>query len=152
MEITAKYLEQLSPGYVRRHGVTPEDVDKANFLRERIEACRDLLYPKPGDTVVMIGPKVRYENGYLEKANLTEHNAMSVRAFAPFVSVCDNDFPWFSASSGYRLGLREGDVMSPAGTGIRMFKAWGHDGPSEDGAFTFPAMVNVWELRSDQIY
>lgn len=152
MEITAKDLENGSPAYAMRHGVTPEDVDKANFLRGRIENGRNRETPMPGDTVVMIGPKRTYRNGYLQGRDPASYGSMCACPQKPFVSLCDLDGPHFGASGGYWISLEDGETLEYAGTGERSFVAWGHDGPCADGAFSFTATVNVWKMRSGRIY
>jgi hypothetical protein len=151
--ITKNIIEELtSYQYKTYHGVKNSDIEKANLLAKLIEKREKT--PTPGDIIICKGPAKIYINGHLEKKP-EEHSSICVQPYIPFVfSNCVNE-EWsiiFSTSGGYWLSVSEHEELKYVGKKRKPFKTWGHCGPCSDGAFVFPAIVNIWELYSENIY
>lgn len=159
MEITKEIIQKYSQLYNHNHGVLPQDVKKANHLKNLIEKTRNRNYPKAGDIVIVCGLKKEYPNGHIEKDEINEYSAMCVEPYKPFVFESDcKEKPIFSTSGGYWCCIPEDDLNDARkmfeyiGTKEKLFITWGHCGACGNGAFTFPATVNVWKVFLESIY
>lgn len=157
--ITKMELIILSCVYHTYHKVKDEDVEKARMLIQRIEDQRREDRPVPGDVIICKGPKKTYNNGHLEK-DPYEFSSICTVPSKPFVSGSFQLFStkepserlYYTTSGGYWLGELDYNMFTYKERRRKLFKAWGHCGPCGDGAFTFPAVVNVWELFLEYIY
>lgn len=137
--------------YHHEHGVNDYDVEKANMLKEAIEKSRIRNIPRSGDIVICKGPNVVYPNGHLELNNPADYSAICVQPSLPFTFLCDEELS-FSTSGGYWFSVPDISFMQYVGTREKLFKSWGHRGACGNGAFSFPAIVNVWEVFLESIY
>ena len=150
-----------SERYTRQHGITQGDIDKANKLTKLIEARSDKL-PQVGDIVICTSPggKVFYGAGHLEntiedwRSNWYKEpkGSICVQPYVPFISANNADKISANTSGGYWFGYYDNSELKPAGKRTKLFLAWGHCGACANGAFSFEAIVNVWEYENEKIY
>ena len=151
--ITQSDIIDKSYLYNQEHGVKESDVIKANRLRDALESSRRDDTPCEGDIMICRGPSgVVYEGGHVESSDLTTHSAICVRPSAPFVFEQEGGDPSCSVSGGYFFNVDKDTKPVLKGKAEKSFKAWGHCGACGNGAFYFPATVNVWEICSDSVY
>jgi hypothetical protein len=152
-----------SGSYHHNHGIEDSDIVKANRLKKLIEESRDRNKPKKGDIIIARGPKRVYNNGHIQEEAINDYSAMCVQPYVPFCSrfhdtETDTDHLGMSTSGGYWFKIPCDDLdeaiemLEYKGTRSKLFKDWGHCGPCGDGAFTFEATVNVWEVFLESIY
>lgn len=150
--ITHDDIIKISRGYHREHGVKESDVMLANVLREALEGSRRDT-PVVGDIIICRGDNdVVYEKGHLDRGDLTAHSAICVRPSNPFVFFRKGEAPALDTSGGYWFSADENTKPVYKGQAEKTFKAWGHCGACGDGAFSFTATVNVWEIYSKSVY
>lgn len=163
MKLTKQDIIKHSRGYHHTHEVTDSDVEKANIGVQWIERTRSKEHPVIGDIFICKGPNdVIYNNGHLDNSGVTEYSAICVKPYVPFLSLPlyrwtdldKNRLPSFSTSGGYWFSIPEDkiDQIKYVGTRKKLFNAWGHCGACGNGAFTFEAEVNVWEIYLESIY
>lgn len=130
-------------------------VNKTALLVSLLEKRLKLKEPLPlaGDIVICKCPEKVYDEGHLNLDNPERHSAICVRPYVPFVFANDGESGvHFSTSGGYWLSAPKKEMLSYVGVREKTFKAWGFYGPCADGAFTFTAKVNAWEIFLDSIY
>ena len=153
-ETLKKRIKELSGSYDHEHRVSDKDVLKAKGLIRLIEATRDKETPVIGDAVICKGKgkheKAVYNFGHLDRRP-EEYTSVCTQPYVPF-AFGNNGKLSLSTSGGYWLGRLNKDDFKYIGTRVKKFVTWGMCGACGNGAFTFEAKVNVWELYSDQIY
>ncbi len=146
--ITKQEIITLSKTYNHIHKVLDYDFQKANRLQKALENRNQV--PTPGDIIICKGPTITYKNGHLN-TEPENYSSICVQPYIPFISCNKDGEISFSTSGGYWLST-ETEMLVYKGKQEKIFKSWGHCGGCGDGAFNFPATVNVWELFLESIY
>ena len=148
--ISKQDIIDLSFRYNITHRVTESDVREANELQKMVES-RDEV-PTPGDVIICKGPSKVYNSGHLEREP-KEYSSVCTQPYVPFVfKNIDETDVYFSTSGGYWFSVPDEKILIYRGKREKIFKTWGHCGPCANGAFHFPAVVNVWEVFLESIY
>ena len=150
-------LRRMNLSFIREHGdLDADDFAKMRSLTAAIEGARDFSgnpVSLPGDTVVGAyhGGKHPFEKGMLDTPQPwygEDELNLCAGPYPPFVSLTDRrpEGYSFSMSGGPFFKIAPAD-LEYAGTDVRVFTDFGHDGPCKDGAFVFPAKVNRWKVK-----
>lgn len=130
-------------------------VNKTALLVSLLEKRLKLKEPLPlaGDIVICKGPEKVYEEGHLNFNNPEDYSAICAQPYVPFVFANDDKLSvHFSTSGGFWFSAPKKEMLTYVGVKEKLFQAWGASGACADGAFTFTAKVNVWEIFLDSIY
>lgn len=141
-------LMPLNESYHDDHTLTEEDVDKVNYLVERIESTRSQSKPKAGDRLLYTSKDGDYSPvAFLEK-NKDGELYVCIKPMVPFVWETDGKII-YDVSGGPFCGIHE-KGLKYAGTVGNRFKTWGHDGMRANGAVYFHAGVSMWEYTEPE--
>lgn len=152
--ITKSELLQYNTSYDFEHTLTDSDVEIANAYILAIENSRSFQYPEAGDILFCKnkkGERIMYHIDNMEnwKMSLCEN------AYVPFTSVrftgghrasislSTSGGPWSS------MEFEKTKIKRHVLRKKKLFKFWGHCGPTGNGAVEIPANVNVWEVEEE---
>lgn len=157
-------LESLKSNYlnydhIKRHGISPVDVENVNWTIALLEVSRKKETPIKGDIIQCSSPSdgmIHYPNGHLDLSIEAEFASICVKGSPPFVfhngkEIGSFSFS-FSCSGGYWLSEQELEMYEYIGRKRKMFCQWGSCGAAWNGAIYFQAIVNVWRLIREDIY
>jgi hypothetical protein len=142
MEYTLETLIEVNTGYHHQHRVTASDVEKANRVKQAIEASRSDTTPKAGDIVQLTTKHGDYyAKVHIEGTNEDGKLSVCERPYVPFVIV-DGQTVNTSTSGGAWCAIPA--KLERVGVAQKAFHDWGHVGACANGAITIMAQVNVW--------
>lgn len=141
-------LRPFNESYHDDHILTEEDVDKVNYLVERIELSRSQSKPKAGDRLLYTSKHGDYSPiAFLEK-NKDGELYVCIKPMVPFVWETDGKII-YDVSGGPFTGIHERELKY-AGDVNNRFKTWGHSGMRANGAVHFQAKVSMWEYTEPE--
>ena len=145
-------LDEINQRYIREHGpITPDAVQLIERLTKEIEDRTEIGKPAPGDVVVCIGPKKRYESGHLEAGHypfVTDPAILSGCTIPDRPHISSDGR--IQASGGYWFAAPILHLVH-VGRRRKLFWTWGRL-PCASGGVYFYAMVNVWQFTDEKIY
>ncbi|MEM4992215.1 DUF4121 family protein [Priestia sp. SB1] len=153
--MTAYTLETLknfnyNSSYDREHRLTVSDLEKANNWVEFIEDTRSDDTPQVGDIVEFTNKYGDwYEDTHIDGIEENELEIME-RPSVLWVSKSKDGTLCTPGTSGSGSNYIPSELKL-IGKRKKVFKDWGHCGPTGNGAFFFEAVVNVWEYQEKDL-
>lgn len=136
--------------YDSEHRITATDLEKANKWVKLIENTRNDDAPQVGDIVEFTSKYGDwYENAHIDDIDENELEIME-RPSVLWVSVSEDGIFYTPGTSGSGSNYIP-SKLKLIGKRKKVFKDWGHCGPTGNGAFFFEAVVNVWEYQEKEL-
>jgi hypothetical protein len=132
-----------------------------NIVENHNRAKSETQFLMSGDVMIAksLDEKKKYNRGHIEYRNSDDsfgggEIVVCVQPYTPFVH-CTEKGEEFSAngvSGGYFFRPGDDEEIELVGFRLKDFCTFGRNGGQADGAFHFPLLVNVWEVKSKEVY